>query len=144
MDGATLMLPDNMVRLFGPEDLSSKIDTVVEIVARSADAADTRRDKARRWPSRQPGRQSFFEATTRPTDLVRFFEATTRPTDLVRFFEAETEYGAVEGNRDRLSQHRRVERSVPTPRRPARFKTPILGIATPTVLRPHGGNTEDV
>jgi hypothetical protein len=121
MDGTSLILPDNMVRLFGPEDLSSKIDTIVEIVVRST---DTRREKGRRWPSSQPSRRSFFEAPTRPTDLVRFFEA-------------ETEH-SVSPEVEKLSRRRRVTRNPPA-HRPVPINTPIKGTFTPTVLRPYPG-----
>jgi hypothetical protein len=57
-----LMRPDERVRHFGPEDLSSTIQTVVE-------PPPTHRPRLRRrgrWPSQKPQPLKFFEATTCP------------------------------------------------------------------------------
>lgn len=60
-----LVRPDERVRRFGPEDLSSTIQTVVEAPAK-------RRPRPRRrgrWPTRKPRPIKFFEATTRPGEV---------------------------------------------------------------------------
>jgi hypothetical protein len=47
-DGSALLQADNMVRLFGPEDMSSKNDTIVEVVVRAADPTESLGEAAAR------------------------------------------------------------------------------------------------
>ena len=60
-----LVLPDKRVRRFGPEDLSSTIQTVVEAPAKCRPHPRGRG----RWPTRKPLPLRFFEATTRPGEV---------------------------------------------------------------------------
>ena len=61
-----LVRPDERVRRFGPENLSSTIQTVVE--PPSTERPRPPRRQRGRWPTKKPMPVRFFEATTQPGD----------------------------------------------------------------------------